>query len=393
MAEPLLEARGIVKRFGRVHALRGANFTVNAGEVVALVGDNGAGKSTLVKRSSGVHPPDAGEIVFEGRPVADRHAAEAAARSGSRPSTRTSRSPPTSTPPPTSSSAARSCAAGLLGKLGFLDNREMRRRTDEAFTRPRRRRPGHEARRWRTCRAASARASRSAARSRGRARSSSWTSRRRRSASSRPATCSTSSSASATAGLAVVLISHNMPEVFEVADRIEVLRLGERVARFRRGEVTMEDVVGAMTGALAQSTRSATERDRRPTPGQEPEPPPEGSPPLAALRAGSTTSIGADPRRDDRRVLGARVLESFVDGPERPQHRHRRRGAARPRGRHDLRDHHGGHRPVGRRRARVLRRRRRKADERGRRQQLGDDPVGLVVALVSGLAWGVLNGS
>jgi simple sugar transport system ATP-binding protein len=51
-------------------------------------------------------------------------------------------------------------------------------------------------------------------------------------------------------GLSVVLISHNMPEVFEVADRIEVLRLGERVARFKKGEVTMEDVVGAMTGAL-----------------------------------------------------------------------------------------------------------------------------------------------
>jgi simple sugar transport system ATP-binding protein len=51
-------------------------------------------------------------------------------------------------------------------------------------------------------------------------------------------------------GLAVVLISHNMPEVLEVADRIEVLRLGERVARFRRGEVSMEDIVGAMTGAL-----------------------------------------------------------------------------------------------------------------------------------------------
>jgi simple sugar transport system ATP-binding protein len=51
-------------------------------------------------------------------------------------------------------------------------------------------------------------------------------------------------------GLSVVLISHNMPEVFEVADRIEVLRLGERVARFKRGDVSMEDVVGAMTGAL-----------------------------------------------------------------------------------------------------------------------------------------------
>jgi simple sugar transport system ATP-binding protein len=51
-------------------------------------------------------------------------------------------------------------------------------------------------------------------------------------------------------GLSVVLISHNMPEVFEVADRIEVLRLGERVAQFERGDVTMEEIVGAMTGAL-----------------------------------------------------------------------------------------------------------------------------------------------
>jgi simple sugar transport system ATP-binding protein len=50
-------------------------------------------------------------------------------------------------------------------------------------------------------------------------------------------------------GLSVVLISHNMPEVFEVADRIEVLRLGTRVARLRPREVSMEDVVAAMTGA------------------------------------------------------------------------------------------------------------------------------------------------
>ena len=52
-------------------------------------------------------------------------------------------------------------------------------------------------------------------------------------------------------GVSVVLISHNMPEVFEVADRIEVLRLGERVARLRPSEVSMEDVVSAMTGALS----------------------------------------------------------------------------------------------------------------------------------------------
>jgi simple sugar transport system ATP-binding protein len=58
-------------------------------------------------------------------------------------------------------------------------------------------------------------------------------------------------------GLSVVLISHNMPEVFEVADRIEVLRLGTRVARFRRGDVTMEDVVGAMTGAITHDGEAA----------------------------------------------------------------------------------------------------------------------------------------
>jgi simple sugar transport system ATP-binding protein len=53
-------------------------------------------------------------------------------------------------------------------------------------------------------------------------------------------------------GVAVVLISHNMPEVLEVSDRIEVLRLGQRVAQFQAGDVTMEQLVGAMTGALIQ---------------------------------------------------------------------------------------------------------------------------------------------
>jgi simple sugar transport system ATP-binding protein len=52
-------------------------------------------------------------------------------------------------------------------------------------------------------------------------------------------------------GRSVVLVSHNMPEVFEVADRIEVLRLGRRVAQLSAADATMEDVVGAMTGALA----------------------------------------------------------------------------------------------------------------------------------------------
>jgi simple sugar transport system ATP-binding protein len=57
-------------------------------------------------------------------------------------------------------------------------------------------------------------------------------------------------------GLAVVLISHNMPEVMEVSDRVEVLRLGERVARFKTADASMEDLVAAMTGALKQGDDS-----------------------------------------------------------------------------------------------------------------------------------------
>ena len=68
-AAPILEAHGISKRFGAVRALQDVDFEVYAGEVVGLVGDNGAGKSTLVKIMSGVHESDTGQIIFEGRHV------------------------------------------------------------------------------------------------------------------------------------------------------------------------------------------------------------------------------------------------------------------------------------------------------------------------------------
>jgi len=66
---PLLELEGISKRFGPVQALDRVDFTVSAGEVVGLVGDNGAGKSTLVKAIAGINPPDEGTVRFEGREV------------------------------------------------------------------------------------------------------------------------------------------------------------------------------------------------------------------------------------------------------------------------------------------------------------------------------------
>ncbi|MEO6082909.1 MAG: ATP-binding cassette domain-containing protein [Umezawaea sp.] len=79
MSEPILELRGINKSFGPVHVLHDVDFTVRAGEVTALVGDNGAGKSTMVKSIAGIHAIDSGEVLFEGQPVhihSPREAAE-----------------------------------------------------------------------------------------------------------------------------------------------------------------------------------------------------------------------------------------------------------------------------------------------------------------------------
>jgi D-xylose transport system ATP-binding protein len=66
---PILELKGINKSFGPVHVLKDVNFSAYPGQVTALVGDNGAGKSTLIKCVGGIHPVDSGEFRFEGKPV------------------------------------------------------------------------------------------------------------------------------------------------------------------------------------------------------------------------------------------------------------------------------------------------------------------------------------
>jgi simple sugar transport system ATP-binding protein len=247
MPEPVLEARDIVKSFGRVQALRGASFTVYPREVVALVGDNGAGKSTLVKTLVGVHSPDRGEIRFGGQPV-DIHTPHDARDLGIETVFQDLALAAEIDPAANMFLGREVLRPGLLGKLGFLDKATMRRRSDEAFdnlgvriqdtSAPVANMSGGQRQGIAICRAVT------------------W--------ASKVVFMDEPTAALGVVqtrnvldvikrvrdhGLSVVLISHNLPEVFEVADRIEVLRLGRRVARMRPSEVSMEDIVAAMTGA------------------------------------------------------------------------------------------------------------------------------------------------
>ena len=249
MAEPLLEARGIVKSFGRVRALRGASFTVNAGEVVALIGDNGAGKSTLVKTLSGVHAPGRRRDPLRGPAGVDRQPGRRArARDRDRlPGPGAGAGPRVLGQPVPRPRGGR--GRGLLGKLGFLDKGAMRRRTEEAFSQLG---VGVQD-------ATAAVATLSGGQRQGVAvaRAVTWAGKVVFMDEPTAALGVVQTRAVLDlirrvrdTGLAVVLISHNMPEVMEVSDRVEVLRLGERVARFTTADTSMEELVGAMTGAL-----------------------------------------------------------------------------------------------------------------------------------------------
>ena len=95
---PILSARDLVKRYGRVTALDHADFDLMPNEILGVIGDNGAGKSTLIKVLAGAVTPDHGEIRLDGRPCTSARRSRPA-RPASRPSTRTWRSPPPSRSP------------------------------------------------------------------------------------------------------------------------------------------------------------------------------------------------------------------------------------------------------------------------------------------------------
>jgi len=243
-----LSARGIVKRYGHVTALDGVSFEVDAGEVVALMGDNGAGKSTLVKCLSGAVRPDEGAVEIGGEQVAlesPTHARELGIETVYQD---LALADDLSAAENFFLGRERLTKARLWQRFGQLDNRLMQRDAAAHLERlainlPSLRAPIREfSGGQRQCVAV--------------ARALVW--------ASKVIFMDEPTAALGVAqtrhvldlirrvreeNLAVVVISHSVPEVMEVADRIVVMRLGRRVATLDPRSCTADDVVAAITGA------------------------------------------------------------------------------------------------------------------------------------------------
>ncbi len=241
---PLLELHEISKHFGSVQALTDVDFEVRAGEVMALVGDNGAGKSTLIKCVAGIHPTDGGEIVFDGRPVTI-HGPKDAAKLGIEVVYQD---------------------LALCDNLDVVQNMYLGREARDWFYRLRE--PVMEAKTAETMKSLAVTTIRSirqpvATLSGGQrqsvavARAVMWNSRLVI-LDEPTAALGVAQTAQvlelvkrlAEQGLAVVLISHNLHDVFEVATRITVLRLGRNVGIYERERTTQQQVVEAITAGV-----------------------------------------------------------------------------------------------------------------------------------------------
>jgi len=247
--EPLLSARGLVKRYGRVVALDHADFDLYPGEILAVIGDNGAGKSSLIKAISGAIVPDEGEITLEGKKVQFTNPMAARAAGIETVYQTLAMSPALSI-------ADNMFMGRELRKPGFMGRflRQLDRSTMEKFARqklnelglmtiqninqPVETLSGGQRQGVAVARAA-AFGSKVIILDEPTAALGVKESRRvlelildvkRR-------------------GLPIVLISHNMPHVFEVADRIHIHRLGRRLVVIDPKEYTMSDAVAFMTGA------------------------------------------------------------------------------------------------------------------------------------------------
>ena len=249
-----LEARGITKLYGHVSALSGADFEVKTGEVVALIGDNGAGKSTLVKILSGTETPTSGEILVDGQKVTI-DGPLAARRYGIETVYQDLALAPHLNPVQNMYLGREVMRTGTLGRLGFMNNAEMRAGARKAFDEL-----GATVRNFSGSIGAMSGGQKQAVAV---ARAAAWAKRivLLDEPTAALGVVQTKSVLDLIRrvrdrGLGVVFISHSMPQVIQVADEIQVMRLGRRVATYKAKETTMEELVGAMTGAVTQEKQS-----------------------------------------------------------------------------------------------------------------------------------------
>jgi simple sugar transport system ATP-binding protein len=244
----VLKAEGLTRAFGHVQALDGADFDIEPGEVVALIGDNGAGKSTLVKALSGNLALDSGTITFEGVPVT-LDSPSTASKLGIEVVYQDLALAPHLDPAQNMFLGREIPAKGPLGWFGFLDNKAMRERARQGFLDL-----GGTVRAMNSPVGAMSGGQRQQIAI---ARAIAWANKmvfldEPTAALGVVQTRNVLDSIKRVRdrGIAIVLISHSMPEVLGVADRIQVLRLGRRVTTYQASQTNVEELVGAMTGAL-----------------------------------------------------------------------------------------------------------------------------------------------
>jgi D-xylose transport system ATP-binding protein len=244
---PLLELRGVSKAFGAVQALYRVDFEVRRGEVMALVGDNGAGKSTLIKSVVGIYPFDEGEVRYEGKHV-NIHGPRDAAKLGIE-VVYQDLALADNLDVVQNMFLGREETQGLMR----LDETKMEKRAADTLK-------SLSVTTIRSVRQTVAGLSGGQRQSVAVAKAVMW--------NSRLVILDEPTAALGVAqtrqvlelvkrlgeqGLAVILISHNLHDIFEVADNITVLRLGQNVAEYKRTETNQQQVVEAITaGALSE---------------------------------------------------------------------------------------------------------------------------------------------
>jgi D-xylose transport system ATP-binding protein len=243
-SRPLLELRGVSKHFGAVQALQDVDFRAFPGEVMALVGDNGAGKSTLIKGIAGIYPFDGGQVTFGGAPVSI-HGPKDAAGLGIEIVYQ-------DLALCDNLDIVQNMYLGReeIGSLHTLNEAFMEQQTKETLA-------SLSVTTIRSIRQVVASLSGGQRQSIAVARAVMWNSRlvildEPTAALGVAQTRQVLDLVKrlATNGLAVILISHNLHDIFEVADRITVLRLGRAVSELKAAEVTQNEVVSAITAGV-----------------------------------------------------------------------------------------------------------------------------------------------